>query len=118
MKYFKNTILASVLGIITIFYSLGHADEHSRSEVRDIIAKVQKKINELKSNKADQYASYEIIRVGDHIKSTEKLLKEGEEDQAYYEIRIGVEYFKLIKARKKLFDEKNAYNKTKRSLTE
>lgn len=94
------------------------ADVYNAAQVRDIIGKVQGKLSELKDQGADSYAADEIARIQDHIRTSEKLLEKGEEDRAYYEIRIGVEYFNLIKARKRLLDTKAEHDKFKSDISE
>ncbi len=89
--------------------SRGGADYHSANEVKQILSKVQKKLAEAKDQGADSFAVNETKRIQDQITRAEILIEKGENDMAYYEIRIGVEYFPLIKARERLLKAREAF---------
>ncbi|MBN1534949.1 MAG: DUF4398 domain-containing protein [Spirochaetes bacterium] len=96
---------------ITTFAGVsGSADYHSADEVKSIIGKVERKLAEVKTAGAETYAPTEIQQIQDQMASARRLLEHGESDKAYYEIRIGVEYFPLIKARERLLKAKRAYD--------
>ena len=106
----RHIVSFLLMGVLCFVVTL-RADEHSENEVRDLIGKVEGKISDVKSQGAESYSGSEISRIQNQIKNAQKLLENGNIDEAYYEIRIGIEYFNLIKARKRLLDAKTSFDK-------
>ncbi|MCU0848000.1 MAG: hypothetical protein MUD12_08960 [Spirochaetes bacterium] len=110
----KLTVLLILILTFTITCTL-MADTHSKEEVQGLIDMAEKKIDELKKNNVFQYAGYEISKIEFHINNTKKYLGEKMFDLAFYEIKTGNEYFKMIEARRELFNAQNEYDEAKRN---
>lgn len=106
-------LLLSLLMLTLLVIQTGSpivADMHTEEEVNGIIDKIDKKVGELKKKGAEVYAKNEFDKISEQIESTRKLLKNGQYDKAYFEIRIGVEYVELVMAREKLYKSKEAFD--------
>jgi hypothetical protein len=108
IRYPVMLLLAVIVVALAGVSSL--ADYHSADEVKSIISKVEKKLAEVKTGGAESYSPTEIQQIQDQMANARRLLENGESDKAYYEARIGVEYFPLIKARERLLKAKEAYD--------
>lgn len=115
-----NTI--KLLSLLIILFLLAGsnmsiaAKDHSKEEVNSIISSVEKTLNKIKNSQAIEYASDEISKIESYIKSARKFLNDGEENQAYYEIKIGNAFFKLIDAKKELFNAQKEFEETNKKL--
>jgi hypothetical protein len=78
------------------------ADKHSQREVKALINEVETKLDLIRAEGAQNYAERAVSQIDRYIRNAKKLLDDGDEDLAFYEISKGRAYFKLIEAKKEL----------------
>jgi hypothetical protein len=78
------------------------SDKYSKKEIMTLINDVEKKLDEIKGDGAENYAAKEVAKIERYVENAKKLLDEGDEDLAFYELSKGKAYFKLIEAKKDL----------------
>ncbi len=92
------------LGSSTLF-----ADDHSEKEVKEMIKKVEQKLDKYTEAGAEKFAGKEVGKIEEYIKKAKVYLDEGDEDEAWYEIGKANAYFMLIDAKKEFLAAEKEY---------
>ena len=106
----RTAILLITLLCFVFFSAPVSADKHSEKEVKELIRDVESKLDIVKQVGAENYAEREISKIEEYIQNAKRYLIEDEEDLAFYEIKKGKAYFKLIKVK---FDKLQAESELK-----
>ena len=112
----KRIIYFLIVSMLTVSFLSGvaMADDHSKSQVNRIIAKVVSKLDKIRDHNGDSYAGREIGKIESYVKSAKMQLDDGEEDLAFYEIEKAKSYFDLIAAKKEFAETQKLFNASKR----
>ena len=88
--------------LLLVINNVALADKHSKREVKALINEVETRLDLIRAEGAQNYAERAVSQIERYIKNAKKLLEDGDEDLAFYEISKGRAYFKLIEAQKEL----------------
>ena len=103
----KNFKLLSLLFSILLLTNtqLNYAQDKS-SDIMTLKSMVINKLNKIKETNASGFADREIKKIEKFISLTDKFLKDGDDEKAYYAISIGLAYFNLIDDKRQYLEEK------------
>lgn len=106
----KTVIIFLILLIsVTCAYA---ADEPDEKSVKLLIDGAESMLNTSTADGTKEYAVEEITAINGYITRAKNLLEEKKISEAHYEMKIGVEYFRLIDAKKELYNIKKQKTKT------
>jgi hypothetical protein len=102
-----GVIIAALLMLMMAFQATGRfpvfADRHSETEVRKFMEDVESELDEKrKKTGAENYASREIQRALEYIKTARKFMADNERDLAFYELKKAAAHNRLIDAKRRM----------------
>ena len=112
-----------ILSLISIFITLGLlqplvADKYNKKEVQTEIKKLEKVAPALKKYLKIKNAKEDIQQALKYLDTAKKLLKDGEEDKAYYRARLGLALYQKVRAQIALLKSNITLKKMKKAYAQ
>ncbi|OHD63219.1 MAG: hypothetical protein A2176_11660 [Spirochaetes bacterium RBG_13_51_14] len=98
-------MIAAIIGLISCAVPVQSEEQvqqqikHTKEDVSQIVVETQNKLNGVKNSASAELVKYEISKIEEYIARSQKLLADGETDQAFQTISIAQLYFTMIDAR-------------------
>ena len=92
--------------------------KHIKEDVSQFVTETQNRLNGVKNRSSAELLKYEISKIEEYIARSQKLLADGDADQAFQAISIARLYFPMIDARIELQKALVELDDTKKSTSQ